>query len=50
MVELEHITYWAARFLDFDVRKAREKRLLQLNELEKFRLNTYENAQITRKE
>ncbi|KAL1299995.1 hypothetical protein AAHE18_18G148100 [Arachis hypogaea] len=33
-VELEHKAYWATRFLNFDAKLAREKRLLQLNELE----------------
>ena len=32
-VELEHRSYWATRFLNFDLQKAGEKRMLQLNEL-----------------
>ena len=45
-VELEHRAFWATKFLNFNLQKAREKRLLQLNELEEFRLNSYENAKI----
>ncbi|PIN11693.1 DNA-directed DNA polymerase [Handroanthus impetiginosus] len=45
-VELEHNAYWALRKLNFDMQAAGEKRLLQLNELDKFRLQAYENAKI----
>ena len=45
-VELEHKAYWATRFLNLDAKLAGEKRLLQLNELEEFRLNAFENAKI----
>ena len=46
LVELEHRAFWATKFLNFNLQKAGEKRLLQLNELEEFRLNSYENAKI----
>ncbi|XP_061344040.1 uncharacterized protein LOC133290013 [Gastrolobium bilobum] len=45
-VELEHKTIWATKFLNFEPTKANEKRLLQLHELDEFRLAAYENARI----
>ncbi|PIM99624.1 hypothetical protein CDL12_27880 [Handroanthus impetiginosus] len=45
-VELEHNTYWAIRKLNFDMQATGEKRLLQFNELDEFRLQAYENAKI----
>ena len=46
LVELEHQADWAVKFLNFNFRAAGEKRLLQLNEMEEFRNNAYENANI----
>ena len=45
-VELEHKAFWATRFLNFSLTKAGSTRLLQLNELEEFRRDAYENAKI----
>ena len=45
-VKLEHRAFCATRALNFDLKKAGIKRLLQLNELEELRMNTYENAKL----
>ena len=45
-VELEHRVYWATRLLNMDSKVVREKQMLQLSELEEFRNEAYENAQI----
>ncbi|XP_022852107.1 uncharacterized protein LOC111373777 [Olea europaea var. sylvestris] len=46
LVVLEHRAYWAIRNLNFDLKAASEKRLLQLNEMNGFRLGAYENAKL----
>ncbi|KAI3473746.1 hypothetical protein Pfo_031400 [Paulownia fortunei] len=46
LVELKHRAYWVVQQLNFDTKAIREKRLLQLNEMEEFRLDAYENAKI----
>ncbi|KAI3461580.1 hypothetical protein Pfo_018243 [Paulownia fortunei] len=46
LVELEHRAYWVVQQLYFDIKEIEEKRLLQFNEMEEFRLDAYENAKI----
>ena len=45
-LELEHRSMWVIRNLNFNLKEAGEKRLLQLNELEEMRNDSYENANI----
>ncbi|XP_022883568.1 uncharacterized protein LOC111400384 [Olea europaea var. sylvestris] len=43
---MEHRAYWATKQLNMDLNAAGEKRLLQLNELDEFRMEAYENAKL----
>ncbi|XP_030924849.1 uncharacterized protein LOC115951858 [Quercus lobata] len=45
-VELEHRAYWATRILNFILQAAGEKRILQINKMDEFRNDAYENARI----
>ena len=45
-VELEHRAYWATRILNFDLQTTGEKRILQINEMDEFYNDAYENARI----
>ena len=45
-LKLEHRVMWAIRNLNFSLKEASEKRLLQLSELEEMRNDSYENAKI----
>ena len=45
-LELEYKAMWAIKKLNFDFKAAKEENLLQLNELEELRNETYDNARI----
>ncbi len=46
LVKLEHNAYWAIQTLNYDLKAAGKKRLLQFNELEEIRQDACENARI----
>lgn len=46
LIEIEYRAYCAVKNLNFNLKVAHEKRLLQLNEMDKFRLETYEFAKL----
>ncbi|XP_010507119.1 PREDICTED: uncharacterized protein LOC104783696 [Camelina sativa] len=45
-VEFEYNSLWATKQMNFNVKTAAERRLIQLNELDEIRMDAYENAKI----
>ncbi|XP_024014009.1 uncharacterized protein LOC112088089, partial [Eutrema salsugineum] len=45
-VELEYKAMWAVKLLNFDIKTAQEKRIMQLHELEEIRLEAFESSKI----
>ena len=46
LIELEYKAMWAIKKMNYDFKVAKEKRLLQMNELEELRNEAYDNARI----
>lgn len=48
LVELEHKAYWTVKFLNFDEKHGRRKRLHKMDELEEMCMQAYENSLINK--
>ncbi|CAA7021691.1 unnamed protein product [Microthlaspi erraticum] len=46
----EYKALWAVKMLNFDIKAAQEKRVMNLHELEEIRMNAYENSKIYKEE
>lgn len=46
--ELQNKSYWVIKKLNFHAQACGEKRLFELNELDEFRLISYENAKLSK--
>lgn len=47
-VELEHKSFWAIKAINYNWKDVKEKRLLQLSELEELQSDAYENSVISK--
>jgi len=45
-VEMEHKTFWALKWLNFNSKAFAEKRKIQLSKLEEMRLNAYQSSRL----
>ncbi|XP_024013119.1 uncharacterized protein LOC112087337 [Eutrema salsugineum] len=45
-VEIKHKAAWAIKLMNFDIKSAAERRLIQLNELDEIRHHAYENSKL----